>query len=156
MVLYLVQSAVLCLVQAGNGTVFCTVCSPVSCTGMKWHCTLYRVQSCVFYRQVMVLYLVQSAVLCLVYRLVMVLYLVQSAVLCLVQADNGTEPCTECIPVSWTGRKWYCTLYRVQSCVLYRQVMLLYLVQIAVLCLVQAGNGTVPFTECSPVSCTGR
>jgi hypothetical protein len=51
MVLYLVQSAVLCLVQAGNGTV-----------------------------------------------------LVQSAVLCLVQAGNGTVPCTECSPVSCTGR----------------------------------------------------
>jgi hypothetical protein len=86
----------------------------------------------------------------------MVLYLVQSAVLCLVQAGNGTVPCTECSPVSCTGRYWYCTLYRVQSCVLFRQVMVLYLVQSAVLCLVQAGNGTVPCTECSPVSCTGR
>ncbi len=51
----------------------------------------------------MVLYLVQSAVLCLV-QAVMVLYLVQSAVLCLVQAGNGTVPCTECSSVSCTGR----------------------------------------------------
>jgi hypothetical protein len=76
------------------------------------------------------------------------LYLVQSAVqLFLVQAGNSNVPCTECSPVS---------LYRVQSCVLYRQVMVLYLVQSAVLCLVQAGNSNVPCTGCSPVSCTGR
>ncbi len=48
MVLYLVQSAVLSLVQEDNGTVPCTECNPV------------------FVQAVMVLYLVQSAVMCLV------------------------------------------------------------------------------------------